>query len=60
MNVKVTIKKICCIMCIKYRTFKNPERSCIFDKTIVPSIICSRCGLKDKDIFKGGESLKSN
>ena len=47
-------------MCIKYRTFKNPKRSCIFDKTIVPSIICSRCGLKDKDIFKGGESLKSN
>ena len=57
MNVKMTIKKIYCIRCIKYRTFKNPKISHIFDKTIVSPIICSKCGLKDKDICKGGESF---
>ena len=57
MNLRMTIKKIYCIRCIKYRTFKNPKISYIFDKTIVSPIICSKCGLKDKDICKGGESF---
>ena len=36
---KVQMKKICCIICGKYRKFKNPKISSIFNKSLVLSII---------------------
>ena len=42
------IKKIYCIKCNKHRKFKKS----IFDQTLVPSIICDKCGSKDKTISK--------
>ena len=33
------MKKICCVKCNKYRKFKNPKISCLFDKTLVLSTI---------------------
>ena len=44
--------KIFQIKCNKYRRFKNPNISYIFDKTLVLSIICDRCGKKVEKIFK--------
>ena len=36
---KVQMKKVCCIICGKYRKFKNPNISSIFNKSLVLSII---------------------
>ena len=53
------MKKFCCIKCKKYRKFKNPKISYIFDKTLSVSIICDKCGSKDEKIFKEEESIKT-
>ena len=37
------MKKIYCVICDKYIEFKNPKISYIFEKTLVPYIICSKC-----------------
>ena len=50
------MKKICCIVCGKCRKFKNFEISYIFGKLLVLSIICDKCGGKNKNIFKEKES----
>ena len=41
---KVRMKKICCIKCNKYRKLNNPKISYIFDKVLVLSSICDKCG----------------
>ena len=45
------MKKYCAI-CGRYRKFKNPKISYIFEKAIVLFIICSKCKNEDKKIFK--------
>ena len=50
------MKKIYCFICGKYRKFENPKISCIFKKIIVLSIVCSKCGNKDENIFKEEKS----
>ena len=40
----------------KYRKFKNPKKSYIFEKTLVLGIICSKCQNEDVKRFKKGES----
>ena len=45
------MKKLYCIICGKYRKFKNPKISSIFEKTLVLSIICSKCKNED-GLFK--------
>ena len=52
------MKKIYCLICSKYRKFKNPEISYIFEKVSVLSIICSNCKNEDRKIFKQEESIK--
>ena len=37
------MKKFYWVICGKYRTSKNPKTSDIFEKTLVLSIICSKC-----------------
>ena len=39
---KNKMRKIYCIICGKYRDFKNPRILHIFEKTVI-SIICSKC-----------------
>ena len=51
------MKKIYCVICGKYRKFKNPKISYIFGKTLVVSIIYSKCENEDENIFKE-ESIK--
>ena len=53
----MVIEKIYCIKCNKYRHFKKPEISYIFDKILVLSIICGKCYNKDEEIFKEEESI---
>ena len=52
------MKKICCIICGKYKKFKNAKISYIFKKALLLSIICSKCGSKDENIFKDVESIE--
>ena len=49
------MEKIYCVKCKKYRTFKNPEISYLFYKTLVICIICGNCGSKRERIFKEEE-----
>ena len=52
------MKKIYYINCSKYRKFKNPEVSYIFNKMLVLSVICDKCASNDKKIFKEEESIE--
>ena len=49
------MKKLYCIICGKYRKFENPETTHFFEKTLVFSIICSKCKNEDQKLFKGEE-----
>ena len=42
------MKKLYCAICGKYRKFRNPKISYIFEKTLVLSVICSNCENKDE------------
>ena len=46
------MKKLYCVICGKYRKFENPKVSYLLEKTLVLSIICSKCKNKDQKIFK--------
>ena len=50
------MKKLCCVICRKYRTFEKPKLSYLLAKTLVLSIICSKCKNEDEKIFKEEKS----
>ena len=52
------MKKIYCIKCNKYRKLKNPKISCIFNGTLVLSIICGKCSNNNDTIFKKEQSIE--
>ena len=52
------MKKLYCVICSKYRKFKNPKISYILEKTLVISIICSKCKNEDEKIFQEEESIE--
>ena len=52
------IKKLCCVICGKYKKFKNPKISYIVEKTLVLSIICSKCKNEDEKIFREEKSIE--
>ena len=52
------MQKIYCLICSKYRKFKNPKISYIFEKVSVLSIICSKCENEYGKIFKEEQSIK--
>ena len=47
-----------CNVCNKYRKFKKTKISNIFRKILSLSIVYSKCGHKQKKIFKGEESIE--
>ena len=55
---KMKIKKLSFLTCDKYKKFEKPKISYIFVKTIVISIICSKCKNEDAKIFK--QSMEKN
>ena len=46
------MKKLYCVICSKYRKFEKPKISNLLEKTLVLSIICSKCKNKDEKMFK--------
>ena len=46
------MKKIYCVICGKYKKFKTPKISHILEKTLVLSIICSKCKNGNEKILK--------
>ena len=52
------MKKIYCVICGKYRKFKNQKISYIFRKKIILSIICSKCENENQNLFKEEESIE--
>ena len=52
------MKKLYCTICGKYRKFEKPKTSNILEKTLVLSIICSKCKNEDEKIFKEEESIE--
>ena len=51
-------KKYITLFMVKYRKFKHPETSYIFENTLVLSMICSKCENEDEKIFKEEQSIK--
>ena len=49
--------KLYCVMCGKYRKFGKPKISYLLEKTLVLSIICSKCKNEDEKLFEK-ESIK--
>ena len=46
------MKKSHCVICGKYRKFEKPKISYLLGKTLVLSIICSKCKNEDEKVFK--------
>ena len=52
------MKKLYCVYCSKYTKFEKPEISYLLEKTLVLSIICSKCKNEDEKIFKEEDSIE--
>ena len=52
------MRKIYCTKCKKYKEFKKPKISYIYDKTLLLSSICNKCGSEGEKIFKEEQSIK--
>ena len=46
------------LYCSKYRKFEKPKTSCLLEKTLVLSLICSKCKNQDEKVFKEKESIE--
>ena len=53
-----TMKKLYCVICGKDRKFKKPKTSYLLEKTLVLSIICSKCKNEDEKLFLKKESIE--
>ena len=49
-SITKKVKKLYCAICDKYRKFQEPKISYILEKTLVLSIIFSKC--KNEEIYK--------
>ena len=52
------MKKLYCIICCRYRKFEKPKISYLLEKTLVLSIICSKCINEDEKISKEEDSIE--
>ena len=52
------MEKLFCVIFGKYRKFEKPKISYLLEKTLVLSIICSKCKNEDEKIFKEEESIE--
>ena len=51
-------KKLCFVICGKYRKFEKPKISYLLGKTLVLSIICSKFKNEDEKYLKKKNQLK--
>ena len=49
------MKKLDCLVSCKYRKFEKPKITYLIEKTLVLSIISSKCGHEHEKIFKEEE-----
>ena len=52
------MKKLYCVICGKYRKFEKPKISYLLEKTLVLSIIGSKCKNEDEKLFKEEGSIE--
>ena len=52
------MKTLFCLICSTYRKFEKPKISCLLEKTLVLSIISSKCKNEDEKLFKEDESIE--
>ena len=52
------MKKLCCIICGKYKKFEKPKISYLSEQILVLSVICSKCNNNDEQLFKAEESME--
>ena len=52
------MKKLYCVICGKYRKLEKPKISYLLEKTLVLSIICSKCKNEDEKEEESIEILK--
>ena len=52
------MEKLYCVICSKYCKFGKPKISYLLQKTLVLSIICSKCKCEDETLFKEGVSIE--
>ena len=52
------MRQLYCVICSKYRKFEKPKISYLLEKTLVLSIICSKCKNEDEKLFKEEESIE--
>ena len=48
LSITKEMKKLHCIICCKYRRFEKPKMAYLLEKTLVISIICSKCKNEDE------------
>ena len=46
------MKKLYCVICGKLRNVEKPKIPYLLEKTLVLSIICSKCENEDEQLFK--------
>ena len=49
-----------CVICREYRKFEKLQISYILEKTLILSVICSKCKNEDEKIFKEEESIEES
>ena len=52
------MKMLYCVISGKCRKFEKPKISYLLEKTLVFSIICSKCKNEDEKLFKEEESIE--
>ena len=52
------MKNLYCVICGNYRKSEKPAISYILEKTLVLSIICTKCKNEDENIFQEEESIE--
>ena len=52
------MKNYIALFVVSIENLKNPKISYIFEKSLVLSVICSKCRNQDKTIFKEEESIE--
>ena len=53
------MKKLCCVICGKYRKFEKPKTSYLLQNTLVLSIICSKCKNQNERVLKEEDSIEN-
>ena len=53
------MEKLYCVICGQYRKFEKLKISFLLEKTLVLSIICSKCKNENEKLFKEEESTET-